>query len=107
MHTDTRFLRMDVGNAPFLVERLKVKVLPCVIGFRKGVGVDRVVGFEGVGDGGDGIETGDLEKRLVGSGVLVREKLRGHDFEAGAERRKGGGNGRTLRSEDEEDDDWD
>ncbi|KAH9463090.1 hypothetical protein Pst134EA_015176 [Puccinia striiformis f. sp. tritici] len=37
----TRFLRVDVANVPWLVEKLQVKVLPCVVGFLDGVSKDR------------------------------------------------------------------
>jgi hypothetical protein len=40
---NTRFLRVFVENVPFLVEKLGLKVLPCVIGFIKGVSKDRYV----------------------------------------------------------------
>jgi len=36
-HTDTLFVKADVANMPFLVNKLSVKVLPCVIGFVEGV----------------------------------------------------------------------
>lgn len=77
LHFDTRFLRINVENAPFLVAKLKVQVLPCVIAFRKGVSVDRIIGFEGLGYSEDTFLTKDLERRLVSSGVLVREKWMG------------------------------
>ena len=78
-HLSTRFVKMDVEHAPFLVTKLKVRVLPCVIAFIDGVGVDRIVGFEGLGRHGDGADTdtfktGDLETRLVRIGVLEREE---------------------------------
>lgn len=38
---NTRFLRVFVENVPFLVEKLGIKVLPCVICFVKGVTKDR------------------------------------------------------------------
>ena len=38
---NTRFLRVFVENVPFLVEKLGIKVLPCVICFIKGVTKDR------------------------------------------------------------------
>lgn len=71
-------------NAPFLVTKLKVQVLPCVIAFVNGVGVDRIVGFEGLGPGTDRFTTEDLESRLLQAGVLLRPimsqdlKLVGH-----------------------------
>lgn len=40
-HLNTLFLRTSVENAPFLVNRLGVKVLPCVISFVDGNAVDR------------------------------------------------------------------
>lgn len=36
-HLDTLFLRADVANVPFLVAKLSIKTLPCVIGFVDGI----------------------------------------------------------------------
>lgn len=122
-HYEVRFARVDVRYAPFVVEKLSIRVLPVVIGFRDGVGVERVVGFEGLGaggkDGGDRFSLTVLEKRLLWKGVLVREKISGRGGEGEAESesesedegRKIGrglrqGNIRANRDEDE-DDDWD
>jgi thioredoxin-like negative regulator of GroEL len=65
---------MNVENAPFLVTKLKVQVLPCVIAFINGVTVDRIVGFEGLGYTQDTFTTKDLEARLLTSGVIQRAK---------------------------------
>ena len=35
-HVDTLFLKADVANVPFLVHKMEVKVLPCVVGFVEG-----------------------------------------------------------------------
>lgn len=111
VHLETRFVKMEVERAPFLVERLKVRVLPCVIAFVGGVGVDRVVGFEGLG-GGDGFETGDLERRLVGAGVL-RGEMGGGDLGGlgggvkGGNGGESGGGGGGEEAEEEDDDEWD
>lgn len=40
---ETRFLRVFVENVPWLVEKLSIKVLPCVIVFLDGVAKDRSV----------------------------------------------------------------
>lgn len=106
-HYECRFLRIDVGNAPFLVERLGVRVLPCVLGFVEGECVVRVVGFEGLGGGGDGFETGGLERRLVGAGVLVREKVVVGGVEGGDVGRRGKGDEGKGKDEEDDDDDWD
>lgn len=98
-HFDTRFLKMNVENAPFLVTKLRVQVLPCVIAFVDGVSVDRIVGFEGLGYTPDTFTTKDLEARLLASGVVQRAKANENDF-IDAQRRK-------VEAEDEDDDDWD
>jgi len=74
-HLDTRFLKMNVENAPFLVTKLKVQVLPCVLAFLGGVSVDRIVGFEGLSSSLDAFKTTDLEARLLRSGVIQRSKI--------------------------------
>lgn len=99
---DTRFLRINVENAPFLVTKLKVQVLPCIIAFRKGLSIDRIIGFEGLGYSEDTFTTKDLERRLVRSGALVREKLtEGQD--AGFHDIRN----RSSQADDEDDDHWD
>ena len=82
-HYEVRFARVDVRNTPFLVEKLGIRVLPCVVGFKDGVGVERVVGFEGLGSGGaDGLEGFSirmLEKRFWVKGVLTETKFSSND----------------------------
>jgi thioredoxin-like negative regulator of GroEL len=97
-HFDTRFLKMNVENAPFLVTKLKVQVLPCVIAFVNGVTVDRIVGFEGLGYTQDTFTTKDLEARLLTSGVIQRAKTTEN---AGVRF------GVTKKAESDDDDDWD
>lgn len=129
-HHEVRFAKVDVRNAPFLVEKLGIRVLPCVIGFKDGVGIERVVGFEGLGVGGfDGTEGFDvkvLERRLLKKGVLTQARFSSEDdddeykeaeseSDDGETRRRGGPARRAIRSgntklrgrEDDDDDDWD
>ena len=40
-HFDTKFTKISVEKAPFLVEKLKIQVLPCVISFVNGISADR------------------------------------------------------------------
>jgi len=68
----TRFFRVFVENVPWLVEKLFVKVLPCVICFVDGIAKDRLVGFEELGNE-DNFNTGILELRLSHSGVLEKQ----------------------------------
>lgn len=126
-HYEVRFARVDVRYTPFVVEKLNIRVLPCVIGFKDGVGVERVLGFEGLGSGGkdgrDQFSSVVLEKRLLWKGVLTREVIGGKDGEREGEESsesesesdeevRRGGKRRALRSanvrdHDDDDDDWD
>lgn len=69
-HTRTRFLKANVEDVPFLVTKLSIKVLPCVTCWIDGISVDKLVGFEGLGDGQSEITTKKLETRLLESGVI-------------------------------------
>ena len=99
-HYEVKWARVDVTDIPFVVAKLAIRVLPCVVAFRDGVVVERIVGFEGVDDkknsnNGDGVSTAMLEKRLLAKGVLSRVK-----FSSSSE-------SSVARSDDEEDEDAD
>ena len=99
-HFDTRFVSINVENAPFLVVKLEIQVLPCVIAFIDGVGKDRIIGFEGIGYRPDTFTAAELEARLLACRVLVRAKMVGQDSNATA---------RKARKEEEEqfdEDEW-
>ncbi|KIM46070.1 hypothetical protein M413DRAFT_441134 [Hebeloma cylindrosporum] len=70
-YPNTRFFRVFVENIPWLVEKLGIKVLPCVICFVDGVTKDRLVGFEELGNQ-DSFNTAILELRLSQSGVIQK-----------------------------------
>lgn len=90
---------MNVENAPFLVTKLKIQVLPCVLAFIDGVSVDRIVGFEGLGYMPDNFTTQDLEARLLASGVVQRAKATdngGMKFDT-----------KAVQKDESDDDEWD
>lgn len=95
-----RFGSVDVKSCPFVVERLGIRVLPCVVGFRDGVGVGRVVGFEGLGvfAGREEEEQGGLEVTKALEGVIVGWGVFG-------ERTKGWGVGVGMDGSSGEDED--
>ena len=68
-HFDTRFFKINAVEAPFFVDKLGVKVLPCVVMFQNGVAIDRIVGFEGLG-GKDDFTTSALERKLVEKDIV-------------------------------------
>jgi len=73
-HFKTKFVKVDVEKAPFFVEKLAVKTLPCIISFIDGIAVDRIVGFAELGERDD-FATGLLEKRLAHKDVItLKEK---------------------------------
>lgn len=78
-----------------------MQVLPCVIAFIDGVGVDRIVGFEGLGRTPENFTTRDLEARLIRANVLARNKVTEEDERLAARRRK------ESQKNDESDEDWD
>ncbi|KAG5050896.1 hypothetical protein JHK85_003414 [Glycine max] len=73
MHIDTKFIKLDAENAPFFVTKLAIKTLPCVLLFRQGVAVDRLVGFQDVG-GKDDFTTRTLEALLIKKGIIEEKK---------------------------------
>lgn len=100
-HFDTRFISVNVENAPFLVTRLKIQVLPCVICFVKGVSTDRLIGFEGIGYKPDTFTLPELEARLLRAKVLVRAKMYDDDEEYQRNRNK------NIQEDEDSGDDWD
>jgi len=58
----TRFVKLNAEKAPFFVEKLKIKTLPCVVVFNDGVAIGRQVGFEGLP--GEEFETVQLAWRI-------------------------------------------
>ncbi|CAG8392361.1 unnamed protein product [Penicillium salamii] len=125
VHFEVSFARVDVRNTPFIAEKLGIRVLPCVIGFKDGVGADRVVGFEGLEargfDGVEGFDVRVLEKRLMVKGILTSVKIGSGDDdddlreESDEEAEMGRGKKRGIRSAnprvrnrgDDDDGDWD
>jgi hypothetical protein len=114
---DVAFGRADVQKCPFLVEKLGIRVLPCLLGFVKGVIKGRVTGFEGVnweGSEEGSVVTAAVEEKLVEWGVLKKRLVEAYeeDEEESEEKKekerdgRRGIKGRKQKVEDE-DDDWD
>ncbi|XLU75975.1 hypothetical protein S245_035028, partial [Arachis hypogaea] len=72
-HIDTKFIKLDAEHAPFFVAKLAIKTLPCVILFRQGIAVDRLVGFQDLG-GKDDFSTRTLEALLIKKGIIDEKK---------------------------------
>ncbi|CAL1700851.1 unnamed protein product [Somion occarium] len=98
----TRFIRVFVENVPWLVEKLGVKVLPCVICFIDGVSKARIIGFEDLGNSDD-FETATLEWKLLHIGVIEKAEASGSQFVYGARPAVR----QQIRGRDDEDFDFD
>lgn len=89
MHLETRFVKIDCEKAPFFVGRLQIKVLPTLVCFIDGVAVDRVVGFEELGQRDD-FPTLMLIRRLVQAQVVkILNKNESPEFHLAVKKRKG------------------
>ncbi|KAF1850967.1 thioredoxin-like protein [Cucurbitaria berberidis CBS 394.84] len=98
-HYEARILKINVDNCPFLVTRLGIQVLPCVIAFIDGVGADRIIGFEGLGRTSESFTTRDLEARLIRANVLARNKVNDEDERRRVQKSK-------AKQQEDEEDDW-
>ncbi|PRP76486.1 ATP-dependent DNA helicase PIF1-like, partial [Planoprotostelium fungivorum] len=72
-HFETKFIKMNVENAPFCVQKLGIKMLPCIICFIDSKSEDRIVGFDELGNRDD-FKTSTLEARLSHSGVIFMKE---------------------------------
>lgn len=97
-HFDTKIARIDVQKAPFLVERLKVRILPCVMSFIDGKQVNKLEGFELLGNTDD-FSIGALENELIRCGVFQRAKVTDKTTVRGISS--------NQTNDDDDDDDWD
>ncbi|XP_006001427.1 thioredoxin domain-containing protein 9 [Latimeria chalumnae] len=68
-HIETKFLKVNVEKAPFLTERLRIKVLPTLALVKDGKTKDYVVGFTDLG-GCDDFTTEILEWRLGCANII-------------------------------------
>lgn len=68
-----KLVKIDAERAPFLIQRLKITMLPCVLLFHNDVNVDRIVGFDGCGENGD-IDPAMLRVRIENGLKMTDEK---------------------------------
>uniref|UniRef100_A0A804N9J5 40S ribosomal protein S8 n=1 Tax=Zea mays TaxID=4577 RepID=A0A804N9J5_MAIZE len=95
--------RDDTENAPFFVSKLAIKILPCVILFKKGIVVDRLVGIQDLKSKDDFL-TRALEHILIlkTKGIIDEKKKDDDDDDEESEAKN-----RRVRSSAAEDSDTD
>lgn len=67
---ETKFAKINVEICKFFVEKLKIRTLPAVFCFIHGQVVDKITGFEELGNT-DSFQTNVLEKRFGETGVIT------------------------------------
>lgn len=72
-HLTTKFVRIEVEDCPFLVSKLKIKVLPFLVAYKNGKEVTRIVGFSKLGNDPNGFALESLEE-LLAQGKVVQSK---------------------------------
>ena len=72
-HIEARFVKINAEKAPFFVGKLQIKMLPTIICFIDGIAVDRIVGFEELGNKDD-FPTLAMIRRLVQAKVLKAKR---------------------------------
>lgn len=78
-HVETKFIKLNVEKAPFLTERLRIKIIPTLALLVDGKSKDYVVGFTDLGNT-DEFSTEMLEWRLGCADVInYRWVIRGYD----------------------------
>ena len=68
-HVETKFVKVNVEKFPFLVEKLKVRILPTIVPFVRGIVGEYLLGFEELGNRDD-FSTDMLEWKLGVLGVI-------------------------------------
>ncbi|KAG8196567.1 hypothetical protein JTE90_003580 [Oedothorax gibbosus] len=68
-HVETRFCKINAEKSPFLVTRLKVRVLPTIVLCKEGKIVDYIIGFDDLG-GVDDFSTEMMEWRIARANVM-------------------------------------
>jgi hypothetical protein len=68
-HVETKFIKINAEKVHFLVERLRIVVLPTICVAKEGKTVDYIVGFDDLG-GRDEFPTEMLEWRIARSGAI-------------------------------------
>lgn len=68
-HLETKFCKINAEKTPFLVEKLKVKIMPTMVLIADGVILGQIRGFDSFG-GKDDFSTEILEWRLAQSKII-------------------------------------
>lgn len=71
-YLNLRVLTIRAECAPFLVTKLKIKVLPFVVIYKNGKEINRILGFEKLGNDPNNVTVDSLEHFLYANGITNR-----------------------------------
>lgn len=74
-HLTIKVVLITAANAPFLVDKLKIKTLPFVVIYKKGRELDRLVGFEKLGNDAQDFKYDALEQFLYRINFINRKTI--------------------------------
>ena len=112
-HLETKFIKINAEKCPFLVERLRIKVMPTICLAKDGKTIDYIVGFDDLG-GSDEFTTDILEWRIARAEVINYSGDLLNPPENATGKKKGGilglGTSKNIRGNDNDNDsddnDW-
>ena len=73
-HVESKFLRVNAEKSPFLVERLKIWMMPTVVLIKEGKTDHSIVGFDELG-GRDDFSTETLERLMATHGAVLESYI--------------------------------
>jgi Thioredoxin len=68
-HLEARIVRVNAEKAPYLVDKLRIRMLPTIVLIKDGKTDHSIIGFDELG-GTDDFTTEQLEEVLAGHGVI-------------------------------------
>lgn len=104
-HVETKFIKLNAEKAPFLSEKLRIKIIPTMVLVKDGKAKDYIVGFDDLGST-DNFTTETLEWRLGCAAII---KYSGNLMEPPFQMQKKSGsitkmNKRTIRGKNNDSD---
>lgn len=104
-HLETKFVKINAEKSPFLVEKLKVFMLPTLALIKKEKVVEYIVGFDPFG-GTDDFPTSTVAQHLEAHGCLYPDETRGPTSSAQQEKVTSIRRGGFQKTESDEDSDF-
>ncbi|CAG9855772.1 unnamed protein product [Phyllotreta striolata] len=97
-HIETKFTKLNAEKCPFLVEKLKIKVLPSIVLIQNGIMIDKIIGFTQLGNTDD-FTTELLEWRIAQNSIIKYDG----DLSTPPDQQRNKKGSKKIRSRDDDD----